>query len=190
VVISLRTFLILLAILVIERIFELDLARRNARKAFEHGAVEVGQAHYRVMVAMHTLFIASCALEAIFFPTHLPPAIAWIALAAEVCAQLLRYWAVSTLGERWNTRIIVDQSATPVSSGPYQFMRHPNYLAVVIEIAAVPMIGGAIFMSTAFSIANAFVLAVRIPAEERALGGTYQGLFSSWNRFFPRFRHQ
>ncbi|MDO8431557.1 MAG: isoprenylcysteine carboxylmethyltransferase family protein [Candidatus Binatus sp.] len=189
-VISLRTYLILLSILVIERFFELDLARRNARNAFEHGAIEVGQAHYRVMVAMHTLFIASCALEAIFFPTHFSPAVAWIALGAELCAQLLRYWAVSTLGERWNTRIIVDPARTPVTGGPYRFMRHPNYLAVVIEIAAVPMIGGALVTAIVFSIANAFVLAVRIPAEERALGGAYQGLFGSRSRFIPRFRHQ
>ena len=188
--ISLRTYLILLSILVIERIFELDLARRNARRAFEHGAVEVGQAHYRVMVAMHTLFIASCATEAIFFPTHLPPAVAWIALGAELCAQALRYWAVTTLGERWNTRIIVTPAATPVTAGPYRLMRHPNYLAVVIEIGAVPIIGGALITATVFSIANALLLAVRIPAEERAMGKNYQGLFGSRRRFIPRFRHQ
>ncbi len=189
-VISLRTYLILLSILVIERIFELDLARRNARRAFEQGAVEVGQTHYRVMVAMHTLFIASCTTEAIVFPTHLPPAVAWVALGAELCAQLLRYWAVTTLGERWNTRIIVNPQAMPVTSGPYRFMRHPNYLAVVIEIAAVPMIGGAIVTAIIFSIANALMLAVRIPAEERAMGQHYQGLFSSRSRFIPRVRHQ
>ena len=98
--ISLRSYLIILALLIVERIFELDLARRNARRAFERGAIEVGQAHYRVMVAFHTLFIASCATEAIFFPHSLTSLVAWIALSAEVCAQALRYWAVATLGER------------------------------------------------------------------------------------------
>jgi methyltransferase len=170
-VISLRTYLILLAILVVERIFELDRARRNAHRAFQLGAVEVGQAHYRVMVAFHTLFIFACAVEATYFPHSMPRAVPWIALCAEIVAQALRYWAVATLGDRWNTRIIVTPDRAPVTNGPYRFMRHPNYLAVVIEIAAVPLIGGAIFTTLAFSIGNALILAVRIPAEERAMGG-------------------
>jgi methyltransferase len=189
VVISLRTYLIILALLVIERIFELDLARRNARRAFDHGAVEVGQAHYRVMVAFHALFIASCAVEATFFRHSLPRVVPWLALFAEIVAQGLRYWAVSTLGDRWNTRIIVSPDRAPVTSGPYRFMRHPNYLAVVIEIAAVPMIGGAIFTAIAFSLGNALILAVRIPAEERAMGGRYADALGLRRRFFPGLRH-
>jgi methyltransferase len=185
VVISLRSYLILLAALIVERIFELNLARRNARRAFERGAIEVGQAHYRVMVAFHALFIVSCAFEAIAFPHSIPRVVAWIAIAAEAIAQLLRYWAVATLGERWNTRIIVTPERAPVTSGPYRFMRHPNYLAVVIEIAAVPLIGGAIFTAIVFSIGNALILAVRIPAEERAMGGRYAAALGSRRRFIP-----
>lgn len=187
--ISLRTYLVLLAMLIVERIFELRLARRNARRAFERGAVEVGQAHYRVMVAFHSLFIVSCAAEATFFPHSFPNAVAWIALAAEAAAQTLRYWAVSTLGDRWNTRIVVTPERAPVTTGPYRFMRHPNYLAVVIEIAAVPMIGGAIFTAIAFSIGNALILAIRIPAEERAMGGQYAEALGSRRRFIPGFRN-
>ena len=187
--ISLRTYLIILALLVVERIFELDLARRNARRAFDRGAVEVGQAHYRVMVAFHTLFIVSCAAEAIVFPHSLPSVVAWIALFAEVAAQALRYWAVSTLGDRWNTRIVVTPERAPVTTGPYRFMRHPNYLAVMIEIAAVPLIGGAIFTMIAFSIGNALILAIRIPAEERAMGGQYVEALGSRRRFIPGLRN-
>lgn len=187
--ISLRTYLILLAILVVERIFELNLARRNARRAFDRGAVEVGQTHYRVMVVFHALFIVSCAIEAAFFPRTIPSVVAWIALAAEICAQALRYWAVSTLGERWNTRIVVTPERAPVTTGPYRFMRHPNYLAVVIEIAAVPMIGGAIFTAIVFSIGNALILAIRIPAEERAMGGQYADALGSRRRFIPGLRN-
>ena len=188
-VISLRTYLIILALLIVERVFELDRARRNAHRAFQHGAVEVGQVHYRVMVAFHTLFIASCVFEATFFPHAFPPIVAWVALSAEIVAQALRYWAVSTLGDRWNTRIIVSPDRAPVTGGPYRFMRHPNYLAVVIEIAAVPMIGGAIFTAIAFSIGNALILAVRIPAEECAMGGRYADALGSRRRFFPGLRH-
>ena len=187
--ISLRSYLIVLALLIVERIFELDRARRNAKRAFEHGAIEIGQMHYRVMVAFHTLFIASCAVEAIFFPHIFAPIVAWMALGAEIFAQALRYWAVTTLGDRWNTRIIVSPDRTPVTGGPYRFMRHPNYLAVVIEIAAVPMIGGALFTAIAFSIGNALILAVRIPAEERAMGGRYAEALGSRRRFFPSLRH-
>jgi methyltransferase len=189
VVISLRTYLIILAILIVERIFELDRARRNARKAFAHGAIEVGQVHYRVMVAFHALFIASCAFEAALFPHAFPPIVAWVALAGEILAQALRYWAVTTLGDRWNTRIIVTPDRAPVTGGPYRFMRHPNYLAVVIEIAAVPMIGGAIFTAIAFSIGNALILAVRIPAEERAMGTRYANALGARRRFLPGLRH-
>jgi methyltransferase len=189
VVISLRTYLILLAMLVVERIFELNLARRNARRAFDRGAIEVGQVHYRVMVAFHALFIVSCVIEAAFFPHALPSIVAWIALSAEMCAQALRYWAVSTLGDRWNTRIVVTPEREPVTTGPYRFMRHPNYLAVVIEIAAVPMIGGAIFTAIAFSIGNALILAVRIPAEELAMGAHYEDALGSRRRFIPGLRN-
>ena len=187
--ISPRTYLILLALLIVERIFELYRARRNAQRAFEHGAIEVGQAHYRVMVVFHTLFIASCAVEATFFPHIFAPIVAWIALGAEILAQALRYWAVTTLGDRWNTRIIVSPDRAPVTGGPYRFMRHPNYLAVVIEIAAVPMIGSAMFTAIIFSIGNALILAVRIPAEERAMGGRYAEVLGSRRRFFPSLRH-
>jgi methyltransferase len=189
VVISLRTYLILLALLVVERMFELDRARRNARRAFQHGAVEVGQAHYRVMVALHALFIVSCAAEATFFPHAFPPVVAWLALGAEIIAQALRYWAVATLGDRWNTRIIVSPDRAPATDGPYRFMRHPNYLAVVIEIAAVPLIGGALFTAIVFSLGNALILAVRIPAEERAMGGRYAEALGSRRRFLPGLRH-
>jgi methyltransferase len=188
VVLSLRSYLLILALLVVERIFELDRARRNARRAFQYGAVEVGQTHYRVMVAFHALFIVSCAVEAAFFPRTFPPAVAWLALFAEIVAQALRYWAVATLGDRWNTRIIVIPDRAPATDGPYRFMRHPNYLAVVIEIAAVPMIGGAIFTAIAFSIGNALILAVRIPAEERAMGANYADALGSRRRFFPGLR--
>ena len=180
-----RYYLILLAILVVERIFELYLSKRNASRAFQRGASEVGQSHYKVMVVLHSAFIASCAFEAVFFPRAIAPAIVWTALGAEIVAQMLRYWSIATLGDRWNTRIIVTQSAMPVTGGPYRFVRHPNYVAVGIEIAAVPLIGGAVVTAIVFSIANAILLVVRIRAEERALGSTWAAAFESRPRFVP-----
>jgi methyltransferase len=184
-VIPLRLYLLLLAALAGERIFELILTRRNARRAFARGAIEVGQRHYRVMAALHTAFIASCAIEAIDFPRVLPPAVVWGALGAEALAQALRYWAVATLGERWNTRVIVTPEAAPVTGGPYRFLRHPNYLAVVIEIAAMPLIGGAVVTAIVFTILNAILLAVRIHTEERALGARWAEEFGARPRLIP-----
>jgi methyltransferase len=189
VVIPLRFYLLLLAAIAAERIFELYLTRRNAHRAFARGAIEVGQRHYRVMAALHTAFIASCAIEAMGFPRAMPAAFVWGALGAEAAAQALRYWAVATLGERWNTRVIVTPDAAPVTGGPYRFLRHPNYLAVVIEIAAVPLIGGAIVTAIVFSILNAVLLAVRIHTEERALGARWAEAFGARPRLIPTLGH-
>lgn len=188
-VISLRSYLILLSILIIERIYELYLSRRNAARAFSRGASELGFGHYPAMVALHSAFIASCAFEAGFFPRLLPPTIVWTALVVEVLAQALRYWAVMTLGERWNTRVIVMTAEAPVTRGPYRFVRHPNYVAVVIEIAAVPLIGGAVVTAIVFSILNAALLVVRIRTEENALGTRWADAFRARPRFVPGF-HQ
>jgi methyltransferase len=182
-VIGRAAYAIILGALVAERFFELAIARRNARIAFSRGAVEYGRGHYPVMVAMHAAFIASCAIEGLFFPSAIPAAIVWSAIACECGAQFIRYWVIATLGDRWNTRIIVTPGAAAITGGPFAIVRHPNYIAVVIEIAAVPLIGGAIVTACVFTIANLALLTVRIRAEERALG-------DDWARAFgvPRAR--
>ena len=187
-VISERAYLLLLAALAAERGLELFISRRNARHAFAHGAIEVGRSHYRVMVMMHTLFLASCAAESILVAHAISPLVSALALLSAFIAQFLRYGAVVTLGERWNTRIIVMPGAAPVTRGLYRWIRHPNYVAVAIEIAALPLIRGGWITAVVFTIANALILAVRIPAEERALGATYSEAFGGVARFFPHLR--
>jgi methyltransferase len=187
-VISERAYMLLLALLAAERVFELFISRRNARLAFAQGGIEVGGNHYRVMVAMHTLFLVSCAVESLFVAHAISPIISTLALLGVLFAQLLRYVAVMTLGERWNTRIIVMPGAAPVTLGLYRWIRHPNYIAVVIEIAALPLIRGCWITAAVFTIANVLMLAVRIPAEERALGANYSEAFGSIARFFPHPR--
>ena len=185
-VISERAYLLLLALIVTERVIELRIAQRNARLAFARGGIEVGQRHYRIMVAMHTLFLASCAIESLLVVRAVAPIISMLALVGVIIAQMLRYAAVATLGERWNTRIIVMPGTAPVTRGLYRWIRHPNYIAVVIEIVALPMIRGGWLTALVFTIANAIVLAIRIPAEERALGASYSDAFGAVARFFPR----
>ena len=187
-VISERAYLLLLALIAAERIFELRLSQRNARRAFAHGGIEVGQSHYRLMVAMHTAFLVACAVESLLVAHTIAPIVSWLAMLCVVVAEVLRYGAVMTLGERWNTRIIVMPGAAPITRGLYRWMRHPNYVAVVIEIAALPMIRGGWITAVVFTIANAALLAVRIPAEERALGANYSEAFGGVARFFPHLR--
>ena len=179
-------YLAFLLLLALERVGELALSRRNARRAFARGAVEVGQGHYRIMALLHTLFLGACAAEALLRPRGgFPPALAWAAFAGALSAQALRYWAISTLGDRWNVRVIVLPGAPPVVAGPYRWVRHPNYVAVVVEMVCVPLAGGAWLTALAFSLANAVLLLVRIRAEEAALGRAYVDAFAATPRFIP-----
>lgn len=178
-------YLAFLLLLALERVGELLLSARNARRAFARGAHEVGQRHYRVMAALHTLFLFSCAAEVLFLRRPFPGLPGFLALGVAVLAQVLRYGAILTLGERWNTRVIVIPDSEPVTRGPYRFLRHPNYVAVVAELAAVPLIHGAWVTAVVFTLANAFLLRVRIRAEEEALGTRYQRAFAKMPRFIP-----
>jgi methyltransferase len=190
--ISRRNYFGLLALVVMERVCELALSRRNARRAVSRGALEVGHGQYRVIVAFHALFIIGCAVEATFRDPQVPAFISRIAVIGEVGAQALRYWSVATLGERWNTRIIVDANQVPITTGPYRYVRHPNYAAVVLEIACLPLVRGLLITAVVFSALNALLLAFRIRLEERALGDTYQIVFARRPLFIPRihgFRH-
>ena len=182
-------YLTVIAAIGADRILELFIARRNANRAFAAGAIEVGQAHYPLMVAFHVAFLAACIIERSLRRHGPPPSIAWLAIVLELCAQMLRYWAIIALGARWNTRIVVRPELDPVTSGPYRLMRHPNYVAVAIEMVAVPAIGGAWFTAIVFSIGNALMMMVRIPAEERAMGLRYAGSFGKLPRFIPRIGH-
>lgn len=173
-----------LAALGLERLFELLLSKRNAARALARGGVEVGRAHYRVMTAFHTLFLVACAFEA--KPFDAPLFFAF--LPGALGAQALRYWAIRTLGDRWNTRVIVVPGDEPVTAGPYRYLKHPNYLAVVIELFCVPMMMGAFATAIAFSLGNAALLYVRIRAEERALGDKWQHAFEGKSRLIPGAR--
>ena len=162
-------YLLLLGLVACERLIELALSRRHARAAFARGGVEYGRGHFRVMSAMHTLFLVACALEVVFYERPFVPWLGWPALALVAAAQALRYWVIATLGDRWNVRVIVVPGEPAVREGPYLFLRHPNYLAVVVELAALPLVHGAYLTAIAFSLANAVILGVRIRCEEEAL---------------------
>jgi methyltransferase len=152
-----------------ERLLELRIATRNRRIALGLGGKEYGASHFPMMSAMHTLFLVSCVAEVVYFRRPLYPALSAVALFFVAAAQALRYWCIATLGTRWNVRVIVVPGMTLADDGPYRFLRHPNYLAVVVEIAALPLVHTAWLTALVFSLLNAMILAVRIRVEETAL---------------------
>ena len=182
-------YLAFLGLLALERGVELVVSSRHARRLVARGGVEVGRGHYRQMAIFHAAFLLACAAEALACPAP-PPRTALLALAGALLAQGLRWWAIGTLGERWSTRVIVLPGAQPVTGGPYRFFRHPNYLAVVAEMALVPLAFGAWRTALFFSIGNAGLLAVRIRVEERALGESWETAFQGRWRLVPGLRRE
>jgi methyltransferase len=167
---ALNAFLLVAAVLLVaaQRLFELRLARRNERLARARGAVEWGRGHYTIIVGVHSLWLVSTLVEGLLrgpvFPVYWPAALALFLLV-----QPLRYWAILSLGESWNTKILVVPGAKPVRSGPYRYLNHPNYVVVVVEILTFPLIFGAWVAALVFTLLNAAVLRVRIMEENRAL---------------------
>jgi methyltransferase len=173
-------YTLLVAAFAVARLSELGLARRNRAALLARGGVEASPGHYLVMVALHAALLVACPLEVWWFGRPFVLALALPMLILLVLAVALRWWAISTLGPRWTTRIICLPGVAPVVGGPYRLVRHPNYLAVAIEIAALPLVHCAWLSAILFSLANALLLAVRIGAEERALAGFsgYQAAFA------------
>ena len=152
----------------VQRLLELALSRRNERRLLARGAVERGSGHYPVMVAVHTLWLASTLVEGLVRGPEIP---AWwpVPLAAFLLVQPLRYWAILSLEENWNTRVLVVPGGKLVRSGPYRYFPHPNYVVVAVEILTFPLIFGAWITAIVFSLLNAALLYVRIKTENRAL---------------------
>lgn len=148
-----------------QRLLELRLSKRNERRLRARGAVERGREHYPFMVALHSIWLISTLVDGALRKTRLYCLPLFIFLAV----QPLRYWAILSLRDRWNTRILVIPGEKLVSRGPYKYLSHPNYVVVAVEILAFPLIFGARLTALVFSTLNAILLTVRIKEEERAL---------------------
>ena len=162
-------FTILIAAVGVERLAELVVSKRNAAWAAERGGVETGAGHYPFMVVLHTGFLAGALVEVWVRRPDVPPLLAASMFVVAVASQALRWWCITTLGPRWNTRVIVVPGLPLVEGGPYRFFRHPNYVAVIAEGIALPLVGGAWITALVFTVLNAGLLRVRIGTEERAL---------------------
>jgi methyltransferase len=152
----------------IQRLLELLYSRRNERRLLARGAVERGSGHYPVIVAIHSLWLVSTLVEGLLRGPE-PPAWWPVPLAAFLLVQPLRYWAILSLGENWNTRVLVVPGGKLVRRGPYRYFSHPNYVVVAVEILTFPLIFGAWITAVVFSLLNTALLYVRIRTENRAL---------------------
>lgn len=153
-----------------ERLAELAVSARNARWAFARGGIEAGRGHFPAMVALHTALLAGCLVEVAVADRPFLPWLGLPMLALALGSQALRWWCITALGARWNTRVIVVPGLPLVTRGPYRWLRHPNYVAVVVEGFALPLVHTAWATALLFTVLNAVLLVrFRIPAEERAL---------------------
>ncbi len=154
----------------LERLVELVVSTRNARWSLARGGRESGRGHFPAMVALHTGLLVACVAEVALADRPFLPWLGWPALLAVLASQGLRWWCIAVLGPRWNTRVIVVPGLPLVRRGPYRVLAHPNYVAVVVEGFALPLVHTAWVTALTFTVLNAvLLLRFRIPTEERAL---------------------
>jgi len=175
-------FYLFILFILLQRIYELVIAKRNEVWMKKRGAKEFGQSHYRIIVFIHTMFFIIYLLEVKIWQTELSPAWPYL-LSLFVLTQLLRIWAIVSLGKCWNTKIIILPGVQIVEKGPYRFLKHPNYLVVFIEFIIIPLMFQAYFTAFLFTILNGAILAIRIPAEEKALNELTEYPISAWLKF-------
>ncbi len=166
---SVSWYVVLIVVIALERLAELVLSKRHAAWAFSRGGIEYGRGHYPPMVVLHTGLLIGCLLEVLVADRPFNPVLGWSMVAVVVAAQGLRWWCILTLGPLWNTRVIVTPGIPLVQRGPYRWIRHPNYVAVVAEGIALPLVHSGWITASVFTVLNAWLLAVRIRTENAAL---------------------
>jgi methyltransferase len=157
---------IILALVTLQRLSELALARYNTSRLLARGAIEVGASHYPLVVSVHTAWLIALWVWGRDQDVEL------LALSGFVVLQGLRLWILATLGSRWTTRIIVLPGEPLVASGPYRYFSHPNYAVVAAEIALLPLALHLPWLALIFTVLNTAVLVIRIRTEARALSAT------------------
>ena len=180
-------FLAVLLLVVAERIFELVLSARNARRTLARGGVVSGERYHWAVVVLHVVWLVAVPLEVFVLQR---PWIPWLGISMTLvlaASMVLRYWSVVALGDRWNVRIIVLAGEEPVTSGPFRWFRHPSYVAALSEFVTVPLIHTAWLTPLLFGPLNAVALVLKIKAEERALMAMpeYRGFAERRRRFVP-----
>lgn len=161
----------LVAAVALERLAELAVSRRHAAWSFRRGGREFGRRHYGPMVVLHTGLLVGAVSEVWLGHRPFLPGLGWPMLALVLAGQALRWWCIGVLGPQWNTRVIIVPGLPRVRSGPYRWLSHPNYVAVVVEGLALPLVHTAWVTAAVFTLLNAWLLVVRIRCEDAALTG-------------------
>jgi methyltransferase len=162
-------FTLLIALVGVERLAEMVVAKRNAAWSFARGGIETGRGHWPWMVLLHTGLLIGCLVEVWVADRPFIPVLGWTMLVLVIASQGLRWWCIQTLGRQWNARVIVVPGSRRVARGPYRWFSHPNYVAVVVEGFALPLVHTAWVTALVFTILNAAVLTARLRAESQAL---------------------
>ena len=166
---SVVLFAALVGVIGVERLAELVVSRRHLRWAMSRGGSVVDAGHYPAMVVLHAGLLVGALVEVVWLDRPFVPLLGWSMLLVVVASQGLRWWCIRTLGPQWNTRVVVVPGLPLVTTGPYRWLRHPNYVAVVAEGVALPLVHSGWLTAVVFSALNAVVLTVRIRCEDRAL---------------------
>jgi methyltransferase len=157
-------FILFISFLNIQRLSELLIASRNEKWLLSQGAIQYGQGHYPFIVAMHTLFIVSIIAEYVFTPNS---KIDFVFLVLFLLVLAFKFWALSSLGKYWNTKIYRIPGVYPIKKGPYKIFKHPNYMEVCLEIAIIPLVFHLYYTAVIFTVLNAIMLTVRITVENK-----------------------
>ena len=178
---SRHLFALVVALVAVQRLAELRLSTRNERELRRRGGLEAGASHYPWMVALHTGLLLGATLEVWLLDRPLLPRLCGAMAILLVAATGLRYWTIHTLGERWTTRVLYLPGSKAIGDGPFRWLRHPNYLAVMVETVALPMLHTGWLTAGLFTLLNALLLRRRIEVEERVLGENtdYDAIFGT-----------
>lgn len=162
-------YVLLIGAVVVERLVELWETARNRSWSVAHGGIEFGGSHYPAMLALHTGLLVGCLVEPFVSDRPFIPSLGWPMFVVVLAAQALRWWCITTLNRHWNTRVIVIPGADRITGGPYRFVSHPNYVAVIVEGVALPLVHTAWITACTFTVLNALLLRTRIKIENAAL---------------------
>jgi methyltransferase len=169
------------------RLIELSLSRRHQRALAATGAAPLPEPVFGAMVALHTCILVGAVVEVLGFHRPFIAAVGVPALVLFALANLLRFWVIATLGVHWNVRVVRSMSLGVVTTGPYRFVRHPNYLAVFVELLALPLVHGAVVTAVVGAALHAVILRRRVALEESVLmtDEGYRRAFVHKPRFVP-----
>jgi methyltransferase len=181
-------FLVIITAILLQRVLEMRLSQQNEARIIAQGGREHAAGHFWVMKLLHATWIFAMGIEVFWLDRPFIPGLAIVGFIGLLVGQSLRYAAILTLGNRWTVRVMTLPNAPAVNEGIYRYVRHPNYLGVILEIAAVPLIHTAYITSIFFTLANGLLLLARIRAEERALSeeNNYSQVFAERPRFIPK----